>query len=53
MIASVKRKPTARSRSLPGVRMVIESGDPFRQICRGSSTASRSEREEDSPFSMV
>jgi len=33
--------------------MVIESGKPFRQICRGSSMASKSEWEVEEPLSTV
>jgi hypothetical protein len=33
--------------------MVIESGKPFRQNCRGSSIASKSERDEEKPLSTV
>src|SRR5690242_9135147 len=53
IIPSVKRNPVARSRSEPGERMVIESGEPFRQSCKGSSIASKSVREEDKPLSTV
>jgi hypothetical protein len=33
--------------------MVIESGEPFRQSCKGSSMASKSERDEEKPRSTV
>ena len=41
---SVTRKPSARSRSWPGVRIVTEIGVASARISRGSSTASVSGR---------
>ena len=38
-IPSVKRNPSTRSRSSPGVRMVTASGDSPMRISSGSSTA--------------
>ncbi len=44
MMPSAARKPTVRSMSSPGVRMVTLSGWPATRISSGSSTASRSAR---------
>jgi len=42
MTCSERRKPIARSRSAPGVRMVITNGWPFNRISSGASVAARS-----------
>ena len=50
-IASVSRCPIARSKSSPGVRMVVVSGSSPTRISRGSSTATVSVRSTRSPVS--
>jgi len=48
-----EQEPHREVQSEPGERMVIERGEPFRQNCRGSSIARKSERNEEKPLSTV